>query len=189
MQTLDGYRHRLASIPCLTVSATLVRMVPFNAFSRNQPVNWLFTSGKPNRYNPAGLECVYFAEDEATAQAEYDRYWSGLAGRKQPVITYYAEVRLGRVLDLNSSVTLEHLGIKESALFTPWRGAKRPTATQLIGQAVSETLELTAIRYPSLAARTVGLTGSNLVIFRDSIRSPDSVRILGPKKRPLQKWP
>jgi len=32
-------------------------------------VDFLFTSGKPYRFNTAGIECIYFAENEKTARA------------------------------------------------------------------------------------------------------------------------
>lgn len=33
------------------------------------------------------------------------------------------------------------------------------------------------------------MTGTNVVIFQDCVRQPDSVEIQGPTKAPLQKWP
>jgi len=31
--------------------------------------------------------------------------------------------------------------------------------------------------------------GANLVVFRDVLKAPDFVRILGPTSQPLQQWP
>ena len=189
MQTLNSIRHKLASAPQLALRSTLVRLIPFASLAKNQPPDWLFTSGKPNRYNPAGIQCLYFAEDDASARAEYSAHWAGLAGENQPIVTYYANVRLQNVLDLTSSKTVKVMSIRGSDLFAPWRRAKRPTVTQLIGQAVSESSIVSAIRYPSQAAREAGFAGANIVIFRDCIQPPDSVRILGPTKKELQQWP
>jgi hypothetical protein len=53
----------------------LARIVPHLALGPSP--NWLFASGKPNRYNPAGVNCVYFAETREVAQNEYDDDWHG----------------------------------------------------------------------------------------------------------------
>jgi hypothetical protein len=61
--------------------------------------------------------------------------------------------------------------------------------TQLLGLAVSQQSEITAIRYPSHAARHAGFAGSNIAIYRACVHPPNTVRILGPTKKSLQKWP
>jgi hypothetical protein len=47
-------------------------------------------SGRPNRYNTAGVRCIYFAEDDATAAAEYERHTRPL---RQPFAAYFADVK------------------------------------------------------------------------------------------------
>jgi hypothetical protein len=79
--------RRLASVPVFELRATLARIVPLGDLVKNSPPDFLFTSGKPNRFNPAGIECVYFSEDEATAGLEYARQWVGLRAGKQPAVT------------------------------------------------------------------------------------------------------
>ena len=189
MLTLGLIKRRLVKIPALRATGTLVRHVPFVAVTNYEPTDWLFTSAKPNRYNPEGVECIYCGEDEATARAEYDDFWSSVIGAKQPLVTYYVKVRLSAVLDLTSRDVLRPLGLKPDELLAPWRKAKKPTLTQLIGLAVQEGAKFSAIRYFSRAARDAGFEGTNLVIFRDRVVKPDSVRILGPTSKPLQKWP
>ncbi len=81
------------------------------------------------------------------------------------------------------------LGLDTKELFTNWRRSKKPTLTQLLGQAVNETGLFSAIRYPSKAAAAHGLAGTGFVMFRDCVRAPDWVRILGPASKALQKWP
>ena len=71
------------------------------AMTEAPAVDFLFTSGKANRFNTRGVWCVYFAEDDATAEAEYGRHYTG---QQQPYVTYFAEVKLRRVLDLKGSV-------------------------------------------------------------------------------------
>ena len=187
-------RHDLASLktvlakaPVSALRAKLTRRVEYLALARYNPPNWLFTSGKPKRYNPAGVHCVYFGGDVHVTRIEYEEMWRGLQGAHQPATEFIAEVHLRRVLDLTSPATLKVLKIAPGDLFKNWRRATRPTLTQLLGQAVNETKYFSAIRYPSAAGGRTG--GLNIVIFRDCVQSSDSVRILGPTKKPLQKWP
>jgi hypothetical protein len=185
--TLASLKVALKKAPAVSVRTKLTRLVP--ELDLGPSPDWLFTSGKPGRYNPAGVDCVYFGETREVAQSEYENYWKRLAGANQPVTTYYAAVVLRRVLDLTDDVTVKALGVNTKDLFTNWRRSKQPTLTQLLGQAVNETGLVSAIRYPSKAAVAYGKAGVNFVIFRDCVRAPDSVRILGPARKPLQKWP
>lgn len=182
----EDFAQTLPAAPRRELQATLVRRVPMLSMLGSAPVDFLFTSGKAYRYNTRGVECVYFAEDEATAAAEYE---SHDPGQRQPVTTYFAEVRLRRVLDLSDAGTVSVLGLKSSDMRAAWRGVSKPTVTQLLGEAVSKQADIAAIRFPSEAARKKGFAGANVVIFRDRVRRPDHVHILGPTKKPLQKWP
>ena len=60
----------LARIPTRRMRRRLVRCVPQLDFDDSDTPSYLYTSGRPNRCNPAGVECLYFSETEATAQAE-----------------------------------------------------------------------------------------------------------------------
>jgi hypothetical protein len=132
------------------------------------------------------VECVYFAEDEATAEAEYERR---IAPLRQPYATFFADVSLTAVLGLCSAATLKFLGLTAHDLRINWVRATRPTITQSLGEAVSQQTRFAAIRFPSDAAQMKGFTGANIVIFRDCLRRSDHIHILGPTKKPLQKWP
>ena len=48
-------------------------------------LDFLFTSGRANRYNPVGVAWVYFSEDERTARAECDRRATHRSGALQPL--------------------------------------------------------------------------------------------------------
>jgi RES domain-containing protein len=186
---LASLKFTLADAPSHAVKTQLVRLVPFHHLASVNPPNWLFTSAKPNRYNPAGIECVYFGESKEIAELEFESQFSGLLGKHQPVTIYYADVVLSKVLDLTDAATLETLKLEAAELSKNWRRAKAPTSTQLLGQAVSQTAYFSAIRYPSQAAAKKGRASANFVIFRERVRAPDSLLILGPTKAPLQKWP
>lgn len=179
----------LATAPTKAVNAKLFRLVAFKNVVAHNPPNWLYTSGKPNRYNPAGVDCVYFSETREVAQAEYDRMWQGISGESQPFVTFCAEISLQRVLDLTDAATLKKLKLAKSSLFKAWRTVKKPTVTQLIGKAVSDTGIFSSIRYPSAATASNRRAGANFVIFRGCVHSPDHVRILGPDDTvPLDEW-
>lgn len=167
----------------------LVRRVSLEALTKIVPPDFLYASQRPNRYNPAGIECVYFSQNEETARLEYERSWAGLSGAKQPFVTYFARVKLHNVLDLTTQATLTQLKLVPQDLHADWRKAAYPTKTQLLGLAVATKTRISAILYPSDAAVSVKSSGTNVVIYRATIRRPDYVRILGPKKQPLQNWP
>lgn len=189
-------KHDLASLkaaltraPATVIDTTLIRRVEYLALIKYTPANWLYTSGRANRYNPPGVHCVYFGTDSAVVRSEYEEMWKGLEGEHQPATEYKASVKLHRVLDLTDPATLTWLGVTEDDLFAPWRFSKDATVTQLIGLAVYETGLFSAIRYPSNAIHDLEKAGANVVIFRDCVKAPDSVLILGNALDPLQKWP
>ncbi|MCI0537560.1 MAG: RES family NAD+ phosphorylase [Verrucomicrobiales bacterium] len=186
MRDADYFANLLSRAPTRELQATLVRRVPMLAMTKAPSVDFLFTSGKANRFNSRGVSCVYFAEDEPTATAEYERH---SMGQRQPFVTYFADVHLQYVIDLFSSQTLSALRMTARDLRTPWVGARKPTPAQCLGEAMSRQDAVAAVRFPSEAARLKGFSGANIVIFRDCVRRPDHVHILGPTKKPLQKWP
>ncbi len=75
----------------------LVRCVPHLDFMASDPPRFLYTSGRPNRCNPRGVDCLYFSEDERTADAEYRRQWRGTDAETQPKLTFFARVDLRRI--------------------------------------------------------------------------------------------
>lgn len=178
---------RLRQAPVIPVQATLVRCVALLPLAAAGAPDYLFTSGRANRYNPAGVACVYFSGDERTARAEYSRRLGRSA--LQPVGTYFARINLAHVLDLADAATRKALGFSSRDLTVTWQRAKQPTHGQLLGLAISQQGDIAAIRFPSDAAAARGQAGVNFVVFRDCVKPPDSVEILGPTSKPLQKWP
>jgi RES domain-containing protein len=186
MSDAEHFAALLTSAPARKLCATFVRRVQLIPMIESAPVDFLFTSGKPNRFNPAGISCIYFAEDEATAAAEFARHF---VAKREPVVTYFAQVQLRTVLDLCDVRALTALDLNPADLRIPWVGARRPTATQNLGEAISRQKRISAIRFPSFAAQAQGFAGANVVIYRGCVHHPDFVHILGPTRRPLQKWP
>ena len=112
---LASIKARLAGAPAVVVRTQLSRLVPFAPLVAIRPPDWLYASGKANRYNPTGVNCVYFAESKEVAHVEYEAR-RARAGQHQPVTLYVAEVVLKRVLDLTSAVTLKVLDFDAAEL-------------------------------------------------------------------------
>jgi RES domain-containing protein len=188
---MPNFSRFLSKAPTRRIEATLVRAVPAAAlFPPGQPASpdFLFTSGKQNRFNLSGTDWLYFSQSEATALAEYRRQFQGIPhGGKQPVTLFFAEVRLQYVLDLDDGDTRRTLGVTLKDLESNWGYGLPPTTAQKLGEAVARQSGISAIRYRSVAAIKAGTTGVNIVIFKRNLHSPDYVQILGPTKEPLQK--
>jgi RES domain-containing protein len=166
---------------------TLVRCVELDSLIANGKPDFLYTSQKRDRYNLDGVQCIYFAEDEETARAEH-RCQDHPKHSFRPVCMFFAEASLN-VVDLTLASVRKALGFTEESLRAPWERANCATRSQLLGTAVSKQRSFGAVRYPSDAARANGFSGHNMVIFRDCLRRPSYVRVLGAAKKPLQQWP
>lgn len=164
----------------------LPRLVERRRLEARNPPDFRFTSGRPNRYNPAGIEGVYFAADAATAGAEFDRAWEG---RPTQWILYFCRVSTALVLDLTDTACREKLGLSEEELFADWRFSQTPTTTQELGACVASQTHFAGIRYPSDAARERGFTGANLVFFRAATVAPARLEIFDDTGCLLQTWP
>ena len=124
---VEHFAQALLAAPVRELHATLIRRVAMLPMLASAPVDFLFTSGKASRFNVRGVACVYFAEDEATAAAEYAWHHPG---QRQRFTTFFAEARLRRVLDVGDAGTLSVLGLNGSESCAAWRGATKPTVTQ-----------------------------------------------------------
>lgn len=178
----------LARVPTRRMRRRLVRCVPQLDFDDSDAPSYLYTSGRPNRCNPAGVDCLYFSETEATAQAEYRQAWRGTEAEHQPKLTFTATVRLRKIVDLGDDQVRDLLGLSRDELLGTWR-LRQPTRLQELGRAISEQAAITAIRFPSAAAARHGLGGWNVAIYPASLETPDRVEILGRSEVPLEVLP
>jgi len=179
----------LKKLTPVMVTSTLARCVPRDALESHLPVDFLYTSGKAGRYNPAGLNCIYFSENAIVAVREYERRMSTLPGLIKPFLTYYAEVNLP-VLDLEDAAVLKALDLEESDLFAPWpKSLGSASKTQQLGEVVSLQKEFAAIRFPSDAAHRAHETGFNFVIYPSSTKAPARLKIETGAISPSQEWP
>jgi hypothetical protein len=128
--TTEEYAALLPGVPVRPYHGRLQRIVNLTALQSKTPPDFFFASGRPNRYNPRGVHCLYFSEDAETAGAERARYWEGQPGEHQPWVTYFAEVTLRSVLDLENEVVRAALRLQPADLHLPWRLASELTATQ-----------------------------------------------------------
>ena len=111
----------LAKVATRRMRRRLFRCVPFLAYEKGEPPSFLYTSGRPNRCNPRDVSCLYFSEDEQTADAEYRQAWRGTPAERQPKLSFIAVVRFRRVLDLKSAEVRSTLGLRDEDLFESWR--------------------------------------------------------------------
>jgi RES domain-containing protein len=174
-----GLGTLLPTLPAIALQGRLVRCVPYLDFEQGKPPQYLFTSGRRNRCNPEGVRCLYFAQDEATADIEYRHAWHGSPAEHQPKLTFFGQVHLRRALDCGDPAVVEALALSEYDFFGPWRLRSTPTRLQKLGLAISRQSVVTAIRYPSAAGHAAGTGGWNLAIFVQSLAPPDRLEILG----------
>jgi hypothetical protein len=93
------------------------RLVNRRMLEAKNPPDFLFTSGRPGRFNPRGTLSLYASDNAVTAGAEWERYWDNL---RQSHLLYFVEFS-GLLLDLGNDQTLELLKINSDELFAPWR--------------------------------------------------------------------
>lgn len=161
----------------------MVRCVPQLDFQEGDPARYLFVSGKKNRCNPANVECIYFSENEETANAEYRLQWRGTKAEHQPKLTYHARVNLAHVLDLANPKIARKLRLTSSDYFQAWR-RRSDTILQALGRLLNQQdghKRISALRLPSNAAHKV--------IFKTATQAPDYVEILGRLGDPIEVWP
>lgn len=157
----------------------------FHLEAKQEP-NFLYTSGKPNRYNPEGVNCIYWSECLEAAVTEYQT--TTLLG--VPFTVFAADAEMA-ILDLSDSSVLSALGLTASDLHEPWREVASATLTQTLGRAVSMQSRFAGIRYPSNAALSQGGSGQwNWVIFPDSMESSSAtLKVVLEDELEEQMWP
>jgi RES domain-containing protein len=161
------------------------RMVKRKDLESKDPADYLFTSGRPGRFNPRGVLSIYGADSQLTVAAEWERYWDGLP---QSHLLYFVQFS-GLILDLGDPQVLDQLKIDPSDLFAPWRLALAPTLCQSLGQVVSEQTRFAGIRFPSDAARERKIEGYNYVLFKDAVAAPAKVEVRNDEGVIVQAWP
>jgi RES domain-containing protein len=182
-------QNALSGISPLSVNARLSRVVDFFDLTSQARFEFLYTSGRPNRFNPRGLQCLYLADERETCMMEIRENDPDYETNHSADTTYRVEVQLARALDLLSDSNRSALGLTDKELFAPWRRAKRPTSTQRLGKVVSEGDSFSCIRYPSNAAHKLGQNNWNLVVFRSALAAGETIRIKSPDGKHLEQWP
>lgn len=175
----------ISDIPGRPVSEALCRVVERAVLERSPAPDFLFTSGRPGRYNTPGIQAVYASESQAIAGAEAERYRNG---RVTQNIVYWLHPS-ALVLDLGDSNNLNDLGLTDADLYTPWRFATTPTKTQLLGREIAAQTRLAGIRFPSDAAKALGFAGYNVVFLKDAFVSPASLIVRDIDGKVIQQWP
>ncbi len=140
-------RCGLEGIPTIRLRSVLARKVPLLDLIGHKPIQFLLTSGKPGRFNLEETNCLYFSEDERTAMEEWERLLVGLSVKH--CATFFVNIQIGTVLDLDDSKTRAGLKLSDEDLFVDWATSKHPVDTQLLGETVAATTPIAAIRFPS----------------------------------------
>jgi RES domain-containing protein len=177
----------LKKIAPARVDSTLTRRVPLLSLIGHKPLQFLYTSGKPNRFNLPRTNCLYFSDTEATAKAEWELTLVG-AARKRPCAVFFARVQLSRVIDLLDPKVCAKLDLSTQEVFAEWRTTIDPIATQILGEA-AKAAAFVGIRYPSNAAQLAKFNGANIVIFVDNLIAPDFVGALGDRGETIEQIP
>ncbi len=160
----DGGKDELAKplddVPTRPMRRRLVRCIAALDFLEGSPPTYLYTSGRPGRCNPRGVECLYFSETEPIAILEYHRpFVTASKAATEPRLTFFAKVDLAQVVDLSRPAVLGALRMSAEDLRQLWRTATSLTRLQRLGLAISEQQRVSAIRYPSDACRRAGHEG------------------------------
>ncbi len=178
----------LKHIATRRLASTLARRVPLFSLIQHKPMQFLYTSGRPNRFNLETTSCLYFSENERTAIEEWKLPLVGLS-KNTPCVTFFAKVHLSAVLNLDDAKVRQKLALSEDELFAEWSITEGATSTQLLGQTVAEHTDIVAIRYPSYAARLASFRGVNVVIFCGNLVAEDFVAALGDKGEVIEQIP
>jgi hypothetical protein len=70
MELVDDYLSALKKLRRNVDSGVLARCVTRQAVESSAPPNFLYASGRPGRYNPEGVECIYWEEEHISQKAE-----------------------------------------------------------------------------------------------------------------------
>jgi RES domain-containing protein len=188
-------RAALAEIVPQAFQATLFRCVSLRALlglvkdpagklliTRPNP-DFLYASGPViggGRFTPkGGARSLYMGETAHTAKLEKRQAAGfGTVRRKEQLIevNYALDARLSAVLDLTERHVAERLEISNIEIVAAWRfraDGKTPP-THILGTEVIRSKRFSSIRYPSAA----NPRGKCIVVFRDLIRTGESVAVL-----------
>ncbi|OAI42307.1 hypothetical protein AYO41_04515 [Verrucomicrobia bacterium SCGC AG-212-E04] len=177
----------IATVPTVSVrEKRLYRAIAQLSFQMSR--KYLFTSGKRNRCNPAGVSCIYMADDRNTALTEYDKYYTDL-GNVEPCVIYTGRLTSAAIIDMENVAVRNHFKLTDTDFFTAFRTTPAETPLEKLGRAISRQTKITAIRFPSDAMHALSQEGYNIVIFKAAVKEPDRLQIIGPNDRALEDWP
>lgn len=184
MPTVEEYGATLKSHPAAPTDCRLTRVIPFLSYQGSADPSFLYTSGRPNRCNPAGVNCIYLSEDRDTAQAEFDVHNEDPTA---PSLTYHGRLKAAVIVDLALPAQRKKFRIPARDFIDNFRF--RELDLQRLGRAMAAQNRAVAIRYPSRAMQEQGKIGNNFAIFPDAITPPDALVIYGGNGKVLERWP
>ena len=166
----------------------LYRAVAQLSFEKRR--QYLFTSGRRNRCNPAGVLCVYMADDRDTALTD-DKDYTDL-GNIEPCVLYTGRLTSGALIDLEDPTIRDHSDLRMqtssplSALI-PRKPRSRSSAAPSRGRpksARSAFLRARCIGIPerAITSRSLKTPSKNQIESRLSVRPTTSSRIGLPQR-------
>lgn len=177
----------VATAPTVPVkSKELYRAITQLSFESSR--KYLFTSGKRNRCNPPGVLCLYMADDRNTALVEYDKYYTEL-GNVEPCVIYTGRLTSAAIIDLEDPAVRKHFGLTDADFFGAFRTNPADTPLEKLGRAIARQTRIVAIRFPSDAMHVQSREGYNIAVFKEAVKEPDRLQIIGPGNNVLEDWP
>ena len=164
----------------------LYRAIAQLSFEKSR--QYLFTSGKRNRCNPAGVLCIYMADDRDTALTEYDKYYTDL-GNIEPCVVYTGRLTSTAMIDLEDPAVRDHFGLTNADFFSAFRTNPAETQLDKLGRVITRQSKINAIRFPSDAMHAQSRDGYNIAVFKDALQNPDRLQVIGPNDIVLEDWP
>ena len=177
----------VATVPTVSVEGKkLYRAVAQLSFETSR--KYLFTSGNRNRCNPAGVFCIYMADDRTAALVEYDKYYTDL-GNVEPCVLYTGRLTSAAMIDLEDPAMRNHFGLTDADFLTSFRTNPAEAPLEKLGRAIARQTKISAIRFPSDAMHAQSQDGYNIVVFKEALKNPDRLQIIGPNDDVLEDWP
>jgi RES domain-containing protein len=167
----DWQKHALALIPrARTVNGDFFRSVELSYALPDDVISGEGSRQHGGRFVKPGVRAVYGSAEEQTAVAEAAyrrrRLAAGSVIAELPRIMYVISVKVGTAVDLTA------VDPDVEALLPAWV-LTDVSDSQVIGEFLRER-SVQAIMFPSAAP---GVTGTNIVVFRDVAPKPDLVLV------------
>jgi RES domain-containing protein len=164
---------------------------PFPAEMKVNVPEFLRSSNREYRFNPAGIRTLYLGEGEWTATAETKQH-PGLLGfafePSVPDVIFHVNVEASAILDLTDEKVISAFSTTRAELLENWRLTSPNAPTQILGKAAFDSGLFEGLRYQSSPMQKTGEEGHCLLLFRDRKKSSSIVSLHDPDKVFTESW-